>query len=355
MNKRERYLAFVNFEPVDRVPRHAGYCPSKHQELTDVLGGDPKEVFDDDDWYGCTLLPPANPVAPDYSHYFPDHKEGENGFTISGGVGYVDHGSYHFTEMVPPLRNARSFEDIQQFPYGDNSNWSDAGMREVGQEAQASGKAASAFCGSIFEGSWHIRGQAEFLADMIINPEWCEYMLDRHASNVRNSVVAAARAGYDRVALSDDVATQISMMMSPELWRKLIKPRLAGVIQAGRDVKPDLHVWLHSDGNLWEILDDIVEVGVTILNPVQPECLDPFAIRKRYGKKLAFDGCVGTQTTFPFGSTADVRARVRELIEGLDGLNGGLTLSPTHAVEPEVPVENVKAFFDECDSIVQIP
>ncbi|NQT92606.1 MAG: hypothetical protein HQ559_07590 [Lentisphaerae bacterium] len=351
MNKRERYMAFVNFEPVDRIPRHAGYCPSKEQELSELLGGDPHEMFDDDGWYGCTLIPTGRDPKPDFSHYFPDRKDGENGFIISGGVGYQDHGSYHFTEMIAPLRNAESFSDIEQFAYGDNSNWSDEAMKSFGAEAQASGKAASAFCGSIFEGAWHIRGQAEFLADMILNPDWAEYIMDRTAANLRNCVVAAAKAGYDRVALSDDVATQTAMMMSPELWRAMIKPRLAGVIDAARSVKPDIHVWLHSDGNLSAILDDIVEVGVTILNPVQPECVDPLAIRKRYGKNLAFDGCVGTQTTFPFGSVADVRARVRELIEGLDGLNGGLTLSPTHALEPEVPAENIIAFFDECDSI----
>jgi len=352
MTKRERYLAFVNFEPVDRVPRHAGYCPSKHAELTEVLGGDPKDVFDDDDWYGCTLLPPAGQATPDFSHYFPEYEVGKDGFLIDGsGIGRVDHGSYHFTENIAPLRNARSFRDIETFPYTDNSDWSDAAMVDVGREAQASGKAASAFCGSIYEGAWKVRGQAELLEDMVLRPDWSEYMMDITAANLRRSVTAAAKAGYDRIALSDDVATQTAMMMSPALWRKLIKPRLAGVIETARSIKPDIHVWLHSDGNLWDILDDIVEVGVTILNPVQPECLDPFKVRKRYGKHLAFDGCVGTQTTMPFGTAADVRTRVRELIEGLDGLNGGLTLSPSHTIEPEVPVANVKAFFEECDAI----
>ncbi len=352
MTKRERYLAFVNFESVDRVPRHAGYCPFKHTELTEALGGDPKEVFDDDDWYGCSLLPPAGYRTPDCSHYFPEYEEGSNGFTIDGlGIGRVDHGSYHFTENIAPLRNARSFRDIEEFPYTDNRDWTDAAMVSAGQEAQASGKAASAFCGSIYESAWHLRGQAEFLEDMMLRPDWSEYMMDLSAGNVRRCVTAAAKAGYDRIALSDDVATQTAMMMSPELWRTLIKPRLAGVIEAARSIKPDIHVWFHSDGNLWDILDDIVDVGVTILNPVQPECLDPFEIRKRYGKLLAFDGCVGTQTTMPFGTVADVRARVRELIEGLDGLKGGLTLSPTHTIEPEVPVANVVAFFEACDAI----
>jgi len=90
---------------------------------------------------------------------------------------------------------------------------------------------------------------------------------------------------------------------------------------------------------------------VTILNPVQPECMDPVAVRKRFGKRLAFDGCVGTQTTFPFGTPDEMRKAVLELADALDARNGGLRLSPTHVLEPEVPPENVAAFFNACDEL----
>jgi len=98
-------------------------------------------------------------------------------------------------------------------------------------------------------------------------------------------------------------------------------------------------------------LDDLVEIGIPILDPVQPECLDPVAVRNRFGSRLAFDGCVGTQTTFPFGTPLDMHARVSELCTQLDARNGGLMLSPTHVLEPEVPPENVVAFFEACDEI----
>ena len=99
------------------------------------------------------------------------------------------------------------------------------------------------------------------------------------------------------------------------------------------------------------ILDDIVEIGITILNPVQPECMDPIVIRRRYGKRLAFDGCIGTQSTFPFGTPAEMRKVVKDLAAALDARNGGLMLSPTHVLEPEVPVENIEAFFSACDEL----
>ena len=140
-------------------------------------------------------------------------------------------------------------------------------------------------------------------------------------------------------------------MFDPALWRSVMKPRWAKVIEAARAIKPDIHVWYHSDGNIWEILDDLVEIGVTILNPVQPECMNPLEVRRRMGKKLAFDGCIGTQTTFPFATPAEMESTVRRVAGELDALNGGLMLSPTHVLEPEVPPANVCRFFETCDTL----
>ena len=183
------------------------------------------------------------------------------------------------------------------------------------------------------------------------SPEWAEYILDQFCDNNLCTATAAARHGYDTIQIGDDIANQNALMFSPETWRTFMKPRWAKVIAAARDIKPDIHVWYHSDGNVSEVLDELVEIGIDILNPVQPECMDPFAIRKRYGKRLAFDGCVGTQTTFPFGTPDDMRRVIRELGEGLDARNGGLMLSPTHVLEPEVPAENIVAFFEACDEL----
>ncbi len=102
-------------------------------------------------------------------------------------------------------------------------------------------------------------------------------------------------------------------------------------------------VWYHSDGNISDIIDDLIEVGVTVLNPVQPECLDLKWVKDRYADKLAFWGTIGTQSTMPWGTPDDVRNTVKDMIE----LFGpGLLLAPTHVLEPEVPWENVLAFFD---------
>jgi uroporphyrinogen decarboxylase len=117
------------------------------------------------------------------------------------------------------------------------------------------------------------------------------------------------------------------------------------VYEAARRIKPDIEIWYHSDGNITDIIPELIDIGVTILNPVQPECMDIHEIKRRYGDKLVLDGTIGTQTTMPFGTTDEVRRTVRSRVRDL-GRDGALILSPTHVLEPEVPVENVMAFLE---------
>ena len=351
MTNRERFLAFASFQPVDRVPHYATYVEDLRHTLTKRLGADPYDHFRADDGAGAPLRPPEGYVATDYSHYFPEHT-GNPAFTIdANGCGHLSTGFYHFTEYISPLRNAESFDEIESYPFHHYRGWLDDRMRTAGQAAHDVGRFSWIFAGHIYENSWQVRGYEPFLMDLMTRRDWAEYILDKFTDNVLAVATAAARAGYDCVATGDDVANQRSMMFDPELWRTVLKPRWAKVYQAVRAIKPDIHIWYHSDGNVWDILDDLVEIGVNILNPVQPECLDPVAVRRRMGTRLAFDGCIGTQTTFPFGTPAEMRRQVRQVCDDLDGLSGGLMLSPTHALEPEVPPENIEAFFEACDAL----
>ncbi|MBN1863528.1 MAG: hypothetical protein JW808_01365 [Victivallales bacterium] len=352
MTKRERFLAFANFEPVDRVPRAAGFVEDLRETMTKSLGEDPLVHFDMDTGMGSGLRPPDGYEPPDYKEYHADMLDKE-GFTIDvNGCGHVGHGFYHFTEYVSPLRNIDSFDEIEAYPFPSNAGWLDDTLRTAGREAHAAGNFSCVFVGHIYENAWQVRGYEPFLIDLMTQRDWAEFILDRFCENSLNVAVAAAKSGYDCIRTGDDVANQKAMMFQPDLWREVMKPRWAKVIAAARDIKPDIHVWYHSDGNIWDILDDLVEIGITILNPVQPECMDPVQVRKRMGGNLAFDGCIGTQTTFPFGTPETMKKTVLNLAQALDARNGGLTLSPTHILEPEVPPENIKAFFEACDDLI---
>ncbi|MDD5704607.1 MAG: uroporphyrinogen decarboxylase family protein [Kiritimatiellae bacterium] len=352
MTKRERFLAFATFQPVDRVPRRADYVESLTQRMTEFLGRDPRACFDTDMGRGTGLQPPEGFQLPDYSVYHPGRVNGRDGFSIdSNGCGHQLHGFYHFTEYISPLRDATKFAELESYPIASNATWLDDQMRETVAQAHAAGDTAWVFLSHMYESAWQVRGYEPFLMDLLTQRDWAELLLDRFCENNLRSAIAVARAGYDCLGVSDDVANQNDLMFSPEVWRTVMKPRWAKVIAAARAIKPDLQVWYHSDGNIWAILDDLVEIGITILNPVQPECMDPLAIRRRFGKRLAFDGCVGTQSTFPFGTPADMRRVVHDLGTQLEARRGGLMLSPTHILEPEVPPENVVAFFRACDEL----
>jgi len=145
----------------------------------------------------------------------------------------------------------------------------------------------------------------------------------------------------------DDVATQNSLLMSADTWRQHLKPRLKRVIDGIREVSGSRKVWVHyhSDGDVTPLIDDLIEVGVDILNPVQPECMDLEAVAARYQDRLAFCGMIGTQTTMPFGSPDDVRAAV-ERCRRLHEKGARVIVAPTHVLEPDVPWENITAFND---------
>jgi uroporphyrinogen decarboxylase len=129
------------------------------------------------------------------------------------------------------------------------------------------------------------------------------------------------------------------------MWREFMKKRWARVYEAARRIKPDIQIWYHSDGNIEPIIPELIDIGVTILNPVQPECVDLARVKKRFGDRLVLDGTIGTQTTMPFGTPDDVRSVIAERKREL-GSDGALIISPTHVLEPEVPIDNVMAFVE---------
>lgn len=292
------------------------------------------------------LRPPPEAPKPDYWRYYAGMSV-PAGSTIDGnGTLHVPGSVAHFTHYVSALRNATSFRELEEYPFPSVAAHTDGHMAEGVRAAHAQGRFTVSWGGHMYEDAWQIRGYEEFLMDMIQQQEWCEYILDRLMANDLRRAEAAARAGVDLLRTGDDVANQIALMFSRDQWRRFMKPRWARVFAAARRIKPDIAIWYHSDGNITDIIPELVEIGVTVLNPVQPECFDPAEVKRRFGKRLVLDGTIGTQTTMPFGSAEEVRRVVRERA-GTLGKDGGLILSPTHVLEPEVPVANVVAFFEE--------
>jgi uroporphyrinogen decarboxylase len=249
-----------------------------------------------------------------------------------------------------PLERATSLADLERFPFPaiggqrvveDLAQWVDA-LHRVGL---AVGGNTPHLGGELFEAAWRLRGLEAFLVDLVDRKEMAHFLLDRLAELARRNAATLALAGVDVLALDDDVGMPGTMMIGPGTWREFFKVRLAGIIAAARAVKPDIRVIYHSDGHIEPILDDLVELGISAVNPLQPEHMDALRIRRRYGSRLALWGTVGRQTTFAFGTADDIEREVRTRIETLGRV--GLILCPAYDVdEPDVPWSNVAAFLE---------
>jgi len=296
---------------------------------------------------GVSLKAPPDHEPPDYSAYW--HCEDlPEGTTIDAyGVAQVPSGLYHFWGYVSPLREATDLAEIESYPLIDYGDWDGSHLAGEVERLHAEGRVAACFVGHMYETAWQIRGYEPFLLDTVDRPAWAECLLERlHQQNLAKATACAA-AGVDLIFCGDDVANQNAMMFNPDTWRGLIHSRWAKLWRAVKEINGDVRIKYHSDGNVMAIIGELIDAGLDILNPLQPECLDVDEVHRRFGRRLSFDGCIGTQSTMPFGTPADVRSRVREVVDKY-GRDGGLIVAPTHVLEPEVTVENVEAFVEAC-------
>ncbi len=341
MTPRERVNAAVRRQPVDRVPKEMGFTPAIAELVKSQLppGVNPAEHFG---WEtrGVGFRGPSQPA--DFSRYF----EGYEGLSISADYGTATRpaGFHHFFGYVHPLRDATTLADLEAYPWPDFTEPARHQHLEADvARLQAAGYHVSGFVGHIWETGWQILGFERTFTDLALNPEIPAYVLQKIAEGNCVKARRFAEAGVDMIRCGDDVGMQDRLMMQPDMWRRVLKPLLAAEIAAAREVRPDIPVWYHSDGDISLILDDLLEVGVTVLNPVQPESLDLDWLQANYGDRFCFWGTIGTQSTMPFGTPAEVKAAVRRSIELFAP---GLVLAPTHVLEPEVPWENIVAFHE---------
>ena len=342
MSPRERVLATLRRERPDRVPKDLGFTPPKEEEFRRRTGSDDAAEYFRLEPRHVGLAPTRHPQ--DFSQYLDDvpgldhHNE--------WGIGSISAGFYHFDRMVPPLRNARTARDVADYPWPDVL--SDYRWRGVPDNVTAWRNRGYPVCAGppsqLFEQAWYMRGQEQLLIDFFDNPEVAGAILDTLTGILVEGSRRLAQAGIDILRMGDDVGSQRAMLMSPSDFRKWLKPRYQAIIGAAKAVKPDLLVFFHTDGSVEPIIPDLIEAGVDILNPVQPECMDPVAIKREYGDRLVFWGTIGTQTTMPFGTVDEVRRVVKERIETVGP--EGLLLAPTHVLEPEVPWDNIVAFVE---------
>jgi len=341
MTSKERVHAALERKPVDRVPIFMWFHPETTARLANLLDIPPTfvgEAMGNDirqTWVNNNYA--MEGIVCQY--------EGER-HTDFWGIKWEKVG--HFNQIVDfPLAEATKEQILSyRFPTGHREEL-------LMQMTPVVRDSASWFVGCdvspcVFEMYFRLRGMADALLDMAHDKELAGEMLKRCADfSIELAERACKRYRLDWLWTGDDVAGQESLIMSPGMWRELIKPQLRRVFDVGRSA--DLWVAYHCCGALRPIIADLIEMGLDVLNPIQCNCpgMDPLELKREFGRYLAFMGGVDTVNLLPHGSVADVRRSTARLIEGMTSDGGGYILAASHTVPPETPDENIFAMFSE--------
>lgn len=343
MTPRENILRALRRQNPDYVPWGMDLCETLVKKLQEERGVQ--------DFYTYYQLPyryvglrPTR-LTGQYHAYYPTGALPDNATIDEWGIGHVPAGLAHFSSMKHPMEKFSTAKEVWDFPAPDfleEYRWE--GVAEQIRQIQEAGYLAVYSAIQVFEPAWYLRGLENMLMDLYDENEIGRACLE-HVCRIQEQISAKiAGLGIDMIVFGDDVGTQKSMMMSKDIWENQIRFTMERCIQAAKRVNPNVLAYYHSDGNILDIIPELIEIGVDILNPVQPECMDPVMIKDLYGDRLSFWGTIGTQTTMPFGTAKEVKETTRHIIETV-GKGGGLVIAPTHLLEPEVPLENIDAFY----------
>jgi len=197
---------------------------------------------------------------------------------------------------------------------------------------------------SLYERAWTLRGMENLLRDFIDHPDFVHELLERIADYNIAQVREACRYDIDAVYFGDDWGQQKGLIMGPRFWKKFIFPQLKRMYAAVREEGGKFQ-FIHCCGQVDSLFDDLISIGLSCFNPFQPEVMDVWSLLPKYRGRLTFHGGLSTQRTLPYGTVEEVRDETRRLIEL--GRDGGYIFSPAHAVEGDVPLENMLVMIDE--------
>ncbi len=347
MTHKERLLTALNHQEPDRVPICAWYTPEAEKKMLHHLGvdsdqvetykaaGAPLPILMDHDF----LISWMGPCTGYYSR--PDRE-----YADEWGIGWkwFDHPSGGaYTEMVRhPLA---AIKDPTEFSMPDFSREDryDGARQLLQQYGDEYGIMAGLAC-TLFELAWYLRGLEQVLMDLVTDKDFVHAYLDKLMSWIEVAGRKFARLGVDIIWIGDDVGAQNRMLISPEAFREFLKPRYARLFAEWKGINPSVKIAFHSDGYCCPIIGDLVEIGLDILNPIQPKSMDPARVKKDFGKRLTLWGTVDIQEVLPFGTIQDVTNEVKLRLRTA-GPGGGLIIAPAHNIQSEVPLENILAFY----------
>jgi uroporphyrinogen decarboxylase len=330
LTPKERLRRALLHEPIDRIPTQINYTASMGQKLAahfDAAVADLPRVLDNH--FVRVDLTYASRLSEDrkirFDWWGAGHDTREEGYYIP----------------VNPLKDSK---DLDAYPWPDPYDarlLDDAAhtIDTLGSEYFI----APNFGFALFERAWSLRGFEQIFIDLGRDPDFVGALLDRITAIQLVLIQRFLDLGVDGGYFGDDYGAQKNLLFSPVQWRKLIKPRLARLFAPF--VERGLPIIMHSDGQIQKILPDLAEIGLTTLNPVQPEVLDHKWLYENFKDRLSFYGGISTQTVLPYGSPAEVQAAVQQGVRDLAPEKTGLLIGPSHRMMTDIPLSNVEAML----------
>lgn len=357
MNSKERVISAINLQRPDRVPLDGYFRQDVWAELENHFGTtDSEEIMEAlglDIRY--SLLEPSSSFAEQAAPspwQIPEIGMGRRNLVIQRDNGWLEdeygicrvpnsNGLYWLYTYHPLAEGGLEEVKKYQFPPPDLEERYQGIRSDVARWGRSHFTALELW--NVFKSSWELRGFERYMTDLSQDPKLVETLADRILEHRLEQSKQLVRLGIDMIVIMGDIAMQKNMMLSPRMWRKFFKPRLRTWMEEIRREK-DIYFMFHSDGNMEAVFGDLVEIGFDIVNPIQPECMDVVQIKKRYGTQVCLHGTISCQKTLPFGTSDDVAAEVRQRISCC-GQNGGLILSPSNTIQPDVPLENILTLY----------
>jgi len=249
-----------------------------------------------------------------------------------------------------PLKDMKDVEELEKYPW-PKIEWFDFGSlnRQIDALNQDDEYYIILSGGSVFEQSWYMRGFEQFLIDFMVSPDIANKIMEKNFdfwSSIVHESMRAAKGHIDMIFFGDDIASQEGMLMSAETWRKMIKPWHKRFYDISHMYgKKTLY---HSCGSLEPIIEDLIEIGLDVLNPLQFSAKNfPSSekLKEKYGSRLCFLGGMDIQSVLPFYSVEEIKKETERLINSL-GKNGGFILQTTHMIQADTPPEKIIAMYD---------
>jgi len=330
MNNRQRVLSALNHKRPDKVPYNILFTQKSHARMV--------EYYHDPDFASnlgnCfTWLEPA-PGGVAFREVGPDIWEDEFGVqwdrTIDKDIGNV------CNRLVTP-------DNVNEFRLHDPDDPTRYDFFEEKIKANKDSFCVASLGFSLFERVWTLVGMENLLMAMVTNEDFVHTLLDRIVEFNLRVIENTCAFDIDIFRVGDDWGQQQGLIMGPHLWRRFIKPRIRQMYQLVKS--KGKFTMQHCCGKVDEILPDLIECGLDVFNPFQPEVMNVFEVKKQYGGRLSFYGGISTQRTLPFGTIKQVKDEVTCLIDNV-GKSGGYIASPAHDIPPDAKPENIAAMIE---------